>query len=330
MMESSKRKKIRTLILLFLSPPLLIFSVIALRSLSGVPSNLRDSPAGQVNSLYDTPAHLANLENKSINESSGIAPSKKNPEVFWTHNDSGDRPFIYAFDRRGKSLGVWLVMGAQAEDWEDMARGPGPKPGESYLYLGDIGDNSKKRDYVTVYRVAEPVINPQDSASTRQNPRNTEAAEVIQLKYPDGKQNAEALLVHPSTGDLYIVAKVGGAPAGVYKMRSPVPTSEVSVLVRVGEFPHSLIGLVTGGDISPGGDRAILCGYFAAYEMTLPGRKPASAFDEIWKQPAVPVNIGTRRQGEAVCYRADGLALLATSEGTPCPLTETTRLTRER
>lgn len=324
-MDSPKRKNIRTLIILFLSPPLLIFSVVALKSLSGVPGSALISPGGQESGLYYAPALLSDLENKSVNESSGIAASRKNRDVLWTHNDSGDGPFVYAFDRHGKNLGVWRVTGAQAEDWEDMALGPGPKPGESYLYLGDIGDNSRKRDFVTVYRVAEPVINSQDSTSTRENPRNTEAAEVIRLKYPDGKQNAEALLIHPSTGDLYIVSKVGRDPAGVYKLKSPQPRAEVSNLVRVGEFPNSLIGLVTGGAISPVGDRVIICGYFSAYEFTLPDKQ---AFDEIWKQRGVPVNLGTRRQGESVCYRADGLALLATSEGTPCPLIEIIQRTR--
>ena len=324
-MDSPKRKNIRTLIILFLSPPLLIFSVVALRSLSGVPGNALVGHEGQENGLYNAPAHLSDLENKSINESSGIAASSKNRDVLWTHNDSGDGPFIYAFDRQGKNLGVWRVMGAQAEDWEDMALGPGPKPGESYLYLGDIGDNSRKRDFVTVYRVAEPVIKPQDSTSSRESPGNTEVAEVIRLRYPDGKQNAEALLVHPSTADLYIVSKVGRDPAGIYKLKSQQAKAEVSNLVRIGEFPNSLIGLVTGGAISPVGDRVIICGYFSAYEFTLPDKL---AFDEIWKQRGVPVNLGTRRQGESVCYRADGLALLATSEGTPCPLIEITQRTR--
>ena len=325
MMDSLKRKKVRTVIFLFISTALLIFSVIALRSLSGVPGIGNDSPRGQESGPYTSAVHLSDLENKSVNESSGIAASKRNADLFWTHNDSGDGPFIFAFDRQGKNRGVWRVTGAAAVDWEDMAIGPGPGRGQSYLYLGDIGDNSRNRDYVTVYRVAEPLITAKDSASTRQNPRDTEPAEAIQLRYPDGKQNAEALLIHPSTGDLYIVAKVSSGAAGIYKLNSPVSKSEISTLVRVGEFPNSLIGFVTGGAISPAGDRVILCGYFTAYELSLPGKL---AFDEIWKQPGVSVNLGTRRQGESVCYRADGKALLATSEGVPCPLIEISRRTR--
>ncbi len=37
------------------------------------------------------------------------------------------------------------------------------------------------------------------------------------------------------------------------------------------------------------------------------------------------VDIGARQQGESVCYRPDGMALLATSEELPCPLIEVKR-----
>ena len=279
---------------------------------------------------YSKPVHLANLENQSINESSGIAASRRNTNIFWTHNDSGDGPFVYAFDRQGKHRGVWRVAGAKAIDWEDMAVGPGPKRGQSYLYLGDIGDNSKNREEIVVYRAPEPLITSSDSTSTVKNPRLTDVADVIRLKYPDGKHDAESLLVHPQTGDLYIITKIRGAAAGVYKLKAPLPVTGVTTLVRVGEvrFNDMFVGWFTGADISPDGRKVVLCDYLGAGELTLPN-KPGIAFDEIWKLSPVPVEIGdyrgARRQGEAICYSADGRALLATSEGSPCPLIEIIR-----
>jgi hypothetical protein len=279
---------------------------------------------------YGAPVHLVDLENQSIKESSGIAASRRNAGIFWTHNDSGDGPFIYAFDRRGKHRGVWRVAGAGAVDWEDMAIGPGPGRGQSYLYIGDIGDNSKKRGQITVYRVAEPRVTPKDSSSTVRNPLETGAADVIRLKYPDGKYDAETLLIHPLTGDLYIITKMRGAAARVYKLRAPAPKSGVTTLSYVGEFrfPDLFLGFVTGGSISPDGHRVVISDYLGACELILPNR-PGVSFDEIWKQSPLPVDIGgfpgVRRQGEAICYSADGLSILATSEGLPCPLIEITR-----
>ena len=51
--------------------------------------------------LYGPATQLAVLKDKSIKESSGIAASRNHPDIYWTHNDSGDGPFIYAFDIRG-------------------------------------------------------------------------------------------------------------------------------------------------------------------------------------------------------------------------------------
>lgn len=279
---------------------------------------------------YGSPVRLANLENQSVKESSGIAASRRNTEILWTHNDSGDGPFIYAFDRQGRHRGVWRVTGAEAEDWEDMAIGPGPRPGRSYIYVGDIGDNSKKRDQITVFRVAEPPVSPGDTTSTNENPKATETAEAIRLKYPDGKHDAETLLVHPVTADIYIVTKAISAPARVYKLQAPWRSSGVLTLRYLGEFrfPNLFQGFITGGDISPDGRRVILCDYLGACELILPDGRGV-AFDQIWKQSTLAITIGDyrggRRQGEAICFRPDGRALLATSEGLPCPLIEIAR-----
>jgi hypothetical protein len=330
-----QRHKLTPFIISIISFSLLSLSLAAIQAPTDAPKTVRANHVGVDSSGYGAPVHLVNLENQSIKESSGIAASRRNAGIFWTHNDSGDGPFVYAFDRQGKNRGVWRVTGAKAVDWEDMAIGPGPRRGRSYLYLGDIGDNSKKRGQITVYRVAEPQVNPKDSSSTAQNPLDTEAADVIRLKYPDGKYDAETLLIHPFTGDLYVITKVMGAPARVYKLRAPAPKPGVSTLSYVGElrFPNQFLGFITGGDISPDGRRVVICDYLGACELILPGKR-GIAFDEIWKQLPLPVDIGgfpgIRRQGEAICYRADGLALLATSEGLPCPLIEVVRSNQYR
>jgi hypothetical protein len=202
--------------------------------------------------------------------------------------------------------------------------------GQSYLYVADIGDNDAERAEVIVYRVAEPAIRPADAASNRKNPRRTEPAAAIRLKYPDGAHDAETLLVHPLTGDLYIVTKTLGATTGLYKLAAPFSTETRSTLVRLGTVgaPGLVGGLITGGDISPDGRRVVLCDYMDAYEWSLPGGA-GTGFDEVWKQPVSSTGLGLRRQGEAVCYRLDGQAILATSELRPAPLIEVTRAGRK-
>jgi len=283
------------------------------------------SSQGKAN-VYGQPVRLAELEDRAIKESSGIVASRRNPDVFWTHNDSGDDPIIYAFDRDGRSRGRWRVTSAQARDWEDIAAGPGPEAGLSYLYIGDIGDNEAERDYVIVYRVVEPSVATDDSSSPGIKQYTTEPAEAIRLKYPDGRHDAETLLVHPTTGDLYLVTKSLNPTSGVYKLKAPYSTTSVNTLVHVDDISvRSFIGgVITGGDISPDGRRVILCDYLGAGELVLP-ENVRGEFDEIWKQPIATIDLGPRKHGEAVCYRADGLAILATSERRPTPLIEVKR-----
>lgn len=270
------------------------------------------------------PRIVAHLEDPAIKESSGLAASRANPGIYWTHNDSGDGPFLYAFDREGRSYGRWRVRGATHIDWEDMAIGPGPRRGRWYLYIGDIGDNAMRRNGVVVYRVEEPrVAGPK---ACRPECATARAA-VLRLRYPDGPHDAESLLVHPTTGDLYVVTK--GArrrpETRVYKASAAALSggrATLSLVATLGipeTFFTMLAGGITGGGNSPDGRSVVLSDYFRAYEARLPA---GARFDAIWNQPFTTIPLGLGFQVEGICYRADGKAIMAVSEGTAAPLLE--------
>jgi len=264
---------------------------------------------------YGPATKLAAIKNESVTESSGLVASRTLPGAYWTHNDSGDGPFIYAFNTRGNSLGIFRVTGANARDWEDISIGPGPQANKSYLYIGDIGDNNEARPDIVVYRVAEPDLKTANKGSTKARPLTTEPAEAIRLKYPDGKHDAETLLVHPVTGNLYIMTKVLFANPVVYEAIAPLTTAKTITMKRIGEvrIPSLFGGAITGGSVSPDGRRVALCDYFSGYELVLP--TSSKDFDDIWKEKMTGFDLGKRKQGEAIAYRLDGNALLATSEG---------------
>ncbi|HEV2836710.1 MAG TPA: hypothetical protein VGW58_15435, partial [Pyrinomonadaceae bacterium] len=188
------------------------------------------------NDSYGAPTTLANIADPSINESSGLVASRTLPGAYWTHNDSGDGPFIYALNTRGEPLGTFRVTGATNRDWEDIAAGPGPQRGRLYLYIGDIGDNDKVRSEIVVYRVLEPQLKSATNDSTKKRPVTTEPAEAIRLVYPDGKHDAETLLVHPSTGNLYIITKILFANPAVYEASAPLTAGQTITLKRIAEI----------------------------------------------------------------------------------------------
>lgn len=277
-----------------------------------------------VSAQYGSPTTIATLKNHSITESSGLVASRSSPGAYWTHNDD-QGPFIYAFNATGASLGVFRVAGAKAYDWEDIAIGPGPDRGKSYLYIGDIGDNNAVRSEIIVYRVAEPTLDPANANLTKARPGSTESAEAIRLRYPDGKSDAETLLVHPVNGNIYVVTKVPLRDPVVYEAAAPANSGNVITMKRIGEIrvPSLFGGVLTGGSISPDGRRIAFCDYFRGYELVLPAK--SSGFNDIWKQRMTDFDLGKRNQGEAITYRLDGKALIATSEGALSPIIQVVR-----
>lgn len=262
---------------------------------------------------------VGRVESGEIRESSGITASKCQENVLWTHNDSGDGPFIFAMDSAGRDLGKWRVDNAENVDWEDIASFKNTA-GECTLYIGDTGNGNKNpRGEHKIYRVAEPAISNPGPLRSGNEPGRTMPAEFMVFAYPDERQDSETLLVHPATGDVYVVTKQRNKPAGVYKLGLTFGP-QVLQAERVGDLTVPAIpnGFLTGGDISPDGTRVIICDYFAAYEFTLPA--DAKNFDDIWRTKPVVIGLGDRNQGEAIGYSADGTSLFATSEGKHQPL----------
>ncbi len=274
---------------------------------------------------WSKPKVLATIKDNEITESSGVAASRRNAGIFWTHNDSGDAAFIYAFDTSGKKRGVWKVAGAKNTDWEDIAAFTSTQDGANYLFLGDIGNNQSTRSEMQIYVVKEPKVDESSVNSSKKNPLSTEKAVTLRVKYPDGNHDAETLLVHPQTNDLYVVTKELTKPAGVYRLRAPFAADKMNTLEKVAEItvPSIPNGLLTGGDIAPDGKHVILVDYFGAYELILPEK--AKNFDEIWKEKPSEIKLGDRKQGEGICYSLDGNAVYATSEKKDSPLIEVKR-----
>jgi hypothetical protein len=208
----------------------------------------------------------APFHNPRLVESSGVAASHAHPGILWTHNDSGDGPYLYATDLEGRDHGVLLVPGAEANDWEDIALGPCPPPlrAPACVYLADTGDNFAFRPWVTVYAVAEPEppTGPGDTL------RTTGAPAVLRLRYPDGPHDVEAIYVSPRDTALYLVSKARVGAARVYRVAADQwqlahlgpPTIATAVPVQTLD-----IRLVTGAAIRPDGRFVAVRTYKAIY-----------------------------------------------------------------
>ena len=126
---------------------------------------------------------LGEIENDEILEASGIASSRFNQNILWTHNDSGDENRIFAMDINGNHVGEFFLNNVKNRDWEDIAIGPGPIEGVDYIFVGDIGDNRSENDIKHIYRFAEPQVYT-DNQSSEINIDNIESVSYTHLTLP--------------------------------------------------------------------------------------------------------------------------------------------------
>ncbi|PSM44499.1 hypothetical protein C6Y14_05610 [Streptomyces dioscori] len=229
------------------------------------------------------------IEDPRITESSGLVASRAHPGVYWTHNDSDDGAFLYAVDSRsGKTVATVTMTGVgRPRDVEAISMGP-----NGHLYVGDIGDNlGGTWDHVWIYELPEP----------KELKDQTIRATQYDVKYADGARDAEALMVHPKTGRVYIVSKNedGG---GLYEGPAELSASGTNTFKRTAD-----IGLwATDGAFSPDGKQLAVRGYFGGIAYKWNNGKPKRQ-----AQLKVPL----QRQGESVTYTPDGSTLLYGSEG---------------
>ncbi|MBX3291210.1 MAG: hypothetical protein KF855_18025 [Acidobacteria bacterium] len=304
-----------------------LFLCTLLTSCSSVASRPADVPYDNEVSKFHEPETTGSIKSRDVRESSGLTASRCQENVLWTHNDSDDGPFIFALDPQGRNLGTWKVTGSENTDWEDIAAFK-DTDGKCHLLIADTGNNYRKRSTLKIYRVEEPAVTEQTAETRRRNALATAPAESFSFSYEDGGQDAETLLVHPTTGQIYVVSKNITSAAGVYKL-PPFQAKADQVARKVGHISVPAVpnGLLTGGEISPDGRRVAVCDYFGAYELTLP--ETAADFDEIWDARAIRFDIGRRAQGEAITYTADGNTLYATSEKRESPIFRVSRVTEE-
>jgi hypothetical protein len=250
--------------------------------------------------------NAGNIQNSGLVEISGCAASRINNGVFWMHNDSGDSARIYAVSSSGASRGTYTLSGASASDYEDIAVGPGPVSGRSYIYVGDIGDNGASRSSKQVYRMAEPTLGTGSQGGTL-------ATEKFTLVYPDGPRDAETLMVDPLNADLYIVSK-REASNRVYRFKAPLENGKTYTGVEVARI--NISGL-DGGDISADGRRILIRNGSQVYLWL---RAAGESVGTTLARAPVKVPTASEPQGEAVCWDKNGIDYYTISEGRNQPL----------
>jgi hypothetical protein len=269
-------------------------------------------------------------------ENSAATSSATQPGVFFTINDSGNDPLLFALDTTGADRGMWRVAGAPNVDWEAASMGPcspgvggagaarsaTPAAPATCVYIGDVGDNNAKRATRVIYKVVEPT-------AQRAGFTGDVTAVALVYRYSDGPHDVEAMYVAPN-GDTYLITKrrLRGAgkrlrPALVFVLKAdawrtggPAVAALVDSLPIVpGSAPQRQI---TDAALSPDARHLAVRTYrqvFVFATDTVTGRVLSSI------PPGVCNTIGLhRRMGEGLAWFGQSERLLLTSEGRESPM----------
>lgn len=260
---------------------------------------------------YGQPRVIVKLSSTALAELSGMAPSRRQPGLFWAHNDSGDDARLYLFDRRGRDLGSYLVAGVEAFDWEDMASFTAD--GKHYLLAADTGNNGLNAAVHVLHVVEEPECDPERGVSQRE----LTVDQTIAFSFEDDYRNCEAVGIDPTDKTILLVSKERNNVCGVFALAWPKDKAAKShTAKRIGTLK---LRQATGMDVSPDGRRAIVVTYTDAFEYTRGEKEDwAAAF----ARPPRVIELPARKQGEAICYGPDGKTIYASSEGQSAPLIE--------
>ncbi|MCX4567532.1 WD40 repeat domain-containing protein [Streptomyces albogriseolus] len=260
--------------------PFVLLAAALLTAALAVPVSAADNDGGDEGFTINDPR---------VTESSGLAASRQHPGVYWTHNDSDDGPHLYAVDgSTGDTVARLTLTGiGTPRDVEAISVGPGDR-----LFVADVGDNlGGTWPYVWIYELPEP---------ERLQDATVRATQYV-VKYADGPRDAEAMVVHPKTGRVYLIDK---HEDGGHLYEGPEKLSPSGDNVFRPVAPVEL--WTTDAALSPDGQHLAVRGYFGGIHYAWNGGKL-----EREGRLSVPL----QGQGESVTYSADGSRLLFGSEG---------------
>lgn len=238
-----------------------------------------------------------------VDEASGLADSRTIDGHLWVEEDSGNPAQLNLLAHDGRLVGRLPLPGVQNRDWEDMAIGPGPQAGISYLYVADIGDNAGGNAENYIYRLTEP------TSLTAAIP----SVDRIAFRYADGPRDAETLLLDPQTREVWIVTK-NEARVRLYRLPYPQDTRSVMTATFEGELPLSL---VTSGSISADGQEILLKTYTGLYYW--PRSKSETIAQALTKAAPKELIYKLEPQGEGVCFDKMGTGFLRSVSGATLP-----------
>jgi hypothetical protein len=258
-------------------------------------------PGGSgVSSKFTQGTPISEVTHQKLTEVSGMTASSVNAGHIWVLNDSGNEPEVYLINEKSEIVLTCRLDGIRNRDWEDIAVGPGPEEGQTYLYIGDIGDNKAKYPVKYIYRFPEPKRAPGPGVM------NVTNVETISFRLADAVKDTESLLVDPASGNIYVISK-REQPVTVYVLKN-VKSTDTLVAEKVMTLPYEKI---VAGDVDKNSGDVLLKTYDKVYYWQ---NKDKVDLPVLLKQPPEELAYRKEPQGESITWAKDGTGFYTLSE----------------
>jgi hypothetical protein len=256
----------------------------------------------QMTDNFEEGRTLGELNNEKLKEISGIASSVTNPGMLWVHNDSGNEPEIYIVDEKLDIRATIRLNGIENRDWEDIAVGPGPNIGDSYVYLGDIGDNDAQYPYKYIHRFREPDIKKEGTGVI-----TITDFETIVFKLEGPVKDTESLFIDPASKNLYLISKREN-PVHLYELKYPYGNADTVVASKLFSIPFTEI---VGADCELKSGSILIKNYSSVFYWENPNGENAAT---LLRKAPLEVPYREEPKGEAISWSADGSGFYTISE----------------
>lgn len=263
---------------------------------------------------------------RQLNEISGMEVLS-DPTLI-VHNDDGE-PELFVVESNGNLIATLQIDGAVNRDWEDLTWIPNTEG--RWLAIGDIGDNLGRRESIRIYFADIPArfVTSQKVKAVRSVPLQ----HMLELTYPDGPRDCEAMAYDPSSGKILLLTKRDWPPR-LYGVDASTaltdPRAELEFLGEATRFrlptqndirrlgrDGAWVSQPTGLDIDANGTLAAVITYRSLYLFRrTQGQGWADAFREAPREFLGPVSRGE----EAIAFSDAMDALYITTEGRSAPI----------
>jgi len=264
--------------------------------------------------LYaDDFVQVAIVEDERIAESSGLAVSYTHPGAVWLHNDSGADAELFLVGMDGRTQAVVKLPNARAADWEDMCSFR--LANQSWLLIGDVGDNARKRSQknqpCTLYLLKEPVVPRANGVPTI----TWNVTATIRFEFEGGPTDCEGVAVDAERQEILLLTKSLPQKNRLYRLPLDLKTPEQTLTAK--KIASPFIPFATALDVSPSGRTMVVCSMLNSLVVT---RTASQSWTDAFASPGLAVDLPPRKQGETICFDPTGQWLYVNSESARQPL----------